>query len=307
MPLHPQLNALLKKFAELPVTDFNQFTARQLRELAQMNHFMWGAPPAIARVRDITIELPTHEIPLRIYQHATQKRPTLIYFHGGGHVLGNLATHDTICRHLCLEANVHVIAVDYRLAPENPYPACHEDAYSALRWIIENGHSFNMDVNSIILAGDSAGGNIAALLALRARDENIEKIKLQVLLYPELNLTCQTPSHQHYAQGFYLTKEKIEWLFKQYLPPHVKRDDPLVSPYFADLHQVAPAIIIAAEYDPLCDEAKDYAEKLTASQVNVLYTLETGMIHGFYGMLAICEQGLTSLKKAGRQIQQYLP
>ena len=211
--------------------------------------------------------------------------PALVYFHGGGWVVGDLDTHDVVCRQIAMEAHAVVIAVDYRLAPEHPFPAAVEDAWSATTWIAAHAAELGIDAKRLAVGGDSAGGGLAAVVALMARDSSKLRLTLQVLVYPVTDLRAESASYSNYAEGYFLTRAAMQWYIAQYAPTPQAIEDWRASPLRAPwVHGVAPALIIAAELDPLFDEGEAYARRLQGARVPVEYHRLDGMIHGFLTM-----------------------
>jgi acetyl esterase len=237
--------------------------------------------PSVPVVRN----LQAGSVPLRLYRPADGVLPAFVFCHGGGWVVGDLDTHDVICRQIATRANVVVIAVDYRLAPEHPFPAAVEDAWSATMWIAAHAAELDIDAKRIAVGGDSAGGGLAAVVALLARDSHKLRLGLQVLIYPVTDLRAESTSYSKYAEGYLLTSAAMKWYIAQYAstPDAVNdwRGSPRLAPW---VHGVAPALIIAAELDPLVDEGAAYARRLQGARVPVEYQVHDGMIHGFLTM-----------------------
>jgi acetyl esterase len=209
--------------------------------------------------------------------------PVLVYLHGGGWSIGDIDTHDPVCRQIADTAQCAVISVDYRLAPEHRFPAAVEDCFAALRFVAGEGASLGLDPTRIAVGGDSAGGNLAAVCAILARDAGIT-LRSQVLIYPATDFTASFPSHDDFAEGFLLTRDSIAWFSNNYVD-HRQRGDWRASPMLAPDHsRLAPAIVIVGECDPLHDESRAYAEKLRAAGNEANFHLYPGMIHGFFTM-----------------------
>ncbi len=294
-----QVAVLLKLFAATShPRSFSETTPAELREWFDTRHR--GRLVSLHRVEERIIPAPQGEIPIRIYMPgASGVRPVIVYYHGGGWVVGNIDTHDNITRYLAKASGDIVVSVDYRLAPEHPFPAALEDAYTALRWVSRNAGSFGGDPARLSVAGDSAGGNLAAAVCLKARDLHGPRIRCQALLYPATNLfSLDTESHHHFAEGFFLTREAMEWFISLYVPNREERANPYVSPLLArNLANLPPAIVITAQFDPLRDEGEAYAEKLRQAGVPVKQIRYDGMIHGFAQFIGI-------LKPAGGALDQ---
>jgi len=252
----------------------------------------------VESVEDRDIPGPRGRIPIRIYgAEGTGKRPVIVYYHGGGWAIGNIDTHDNVTRYLANASGGIVVSVDYGLAPENPFPAAVDDAYAALEWVSENAESLGGDPSRIAVAGDSAGGNLSAVVSLRARDRNGPKILCQGLIYPATNLSAlDTQSHKDFSEGFFLTNQALEWFRSQYVPKPAVRTDPYVSPLLAkDLRNLPPAVVITAQFDPLRDEGEAYAEKLRQAGVPVELVRYDGMLHGFISFVGLMDQAAEAL------------
>ena len=241
---------------------------------------------ALARVEDRRIPGPAGEIPVRIYTPEGQgPLPVLVFFHGGGWVVGNLETHDDICRVLARAVPALVVSVDYRLAPEHPFPAGVEDSYAALCWVAENAAAIGGDPTRLAVGGDSAGGNLAAVVSLLARDRGGPKLAHQLLVYPATELGGDTVSIRENGSGYLLTHDAMVWFYNHYISAQ-ERLLPHASPLLApDLGGLPPATVIPAEFDPLRDEGEASAARLRESGVPVELTRYDGMIHGFFTML----------------------
>ncbi len=238
----------------------------------------------VGAVTNLSIPGPAGPIRARHYRPTDgDGQPLLVFYHGGGQVIGSIETHDDLCRKICREAGVHVLSVDYRLAPEHKAPAGNDDAFAAYRWALDNAAELKADPDRIAVGGDSAGANQAALVSLRARDEGVRLPALQLLFYPVVNYRDQTRSQTLFAQGFFLTKRDIGWFRAHYLDgAALDESDPRVSPLLADdLSGLPPALLLTAGFDPLRDEGRQYADALRAAGVPVDYREFGSLVHGF--------------------------
>jgi acetyl esterase len=257
-----------------------------------------GEPRTIGCVEDREIAGPAGKIPIRIYRpEGKGPFPVLVFFHGGGWVLGNIESHDTVCRELTHAADCITVSVDYRLAPEHKYPAAPEDCYAATRWAVENASSFNGDSTRVAIGGDSAGGNLTAVVALMARDRGGPKLAYQLLIYPVTDhYTRNKPSYEENGEGYFLTKDAMVWFWDYYVSSEDEAKQPYVSPLLAqELNGLPPAMVITAEYDPLRDEGELYAARLREAGVPVTLKRYEGMIHGFVSMHEVLDGGKQAL------------
>jgi acetyl esterase len=305
--LHPEARILLEMMdaqAAPPLESLDPVEARASR-LEPMK-MLGGQPEALGRVEDRSIPGPGGDLPVRIYaSEAGGLRPALVYFHGGGFVFGNLDTHDAVCRALAKESDAVVISVDYRLAPENKFPAAVEDSHAATLWVAANAAGLGIDARRIAVGGDSAGGNLAAVVAIRCRDAGGPALALQVLLYPVTDFsTFETASHRELAEGYFLNRAGMDWFSAQYLASENQKRDAEVSPLLArDLNGLPEALVITAEFDPLRDEGEAYAQRLRQAGVPVAMTRYPGMIHGFVSMRGVLSGGREAIREAGEAIR----
>lgn len=300
--LHPEVRALLEMMDAQgmpPLESQDPAEARAAR--VEGMKMMGGAPIALDRVEDMTIPGPGGQIPVRVYaRESGDRRPALVYFHGGGFVFGNLDTHDAVCRSLAKESGAVVISVDYRLAPEHKFPAAVEDSYAATLWVAANAEHLGIDSNRIAVGGDSAGGNLATVVAMRCRDAGGPKLALQVLIYPVTDCSSfETESHRELADGYFLTRSAMEWFTGHYLPSAEEKRNPEASPLLArNLKGLPPAVVITAEFDPLRDEGEAYAKRLKDAGVPVTVSRYPGMIHGFVSMHGVLAGGRKAIQEA---------
>ena len=258
-------------------------------------------PPAVGEIRELSAPGPAGAaVPLRLYRGATtapgETLTALVYLHGGGWVIGDLDTHDSLCRHLANAARCIVVAVDYRLAPEHKFPAAVEDCFAATSWVAQEAAALGIDRERLAVGGDSAGGNLAAVVSLVARDQGMPMLRCQALLYPAVDCGMTHPSHDRFAEGYLLTRPTMKWFYEQYLrgPPDV--DDWRASPLrAADLSGAAPALVLTAGNDVLCDEGEAYARRLQQAGVAVQLRHFPDQIHGFLTMGKIIEAAQPAL------------
>ena len=306
MPLDPQAAALIKQMALAPGPKIEELPPEAARRLTSATFKMLaGDTEEVARVEDHKIPGPAGQIPIRIYSPAgAAPFPLLVFYHGGGWVIGDLDTHDNACRSFTNRAGCVTLAVDYRLAPENKFPAAVEDCYQATAWAAEHAREFGADPARIAVGGDSAGGNLAAVVSLLARDRRRPAIKFQLLIYPATDGALDTNSHKTFTD-YFLTDKAVKHLWGSYLRDDADRTDPLASPSLAKSHKgLPPALIITAEFDPLRDEGEAYGEKLRAAGVPVSVTRYDGMIHGFFTMPGVLDQGKRAVDEAALALRK---
>jgi acetyl esterase len=265
-------------------------------------------PPAVASVEDRDIPGPHGPIPIRIYRpqpsDAHESLPVLLYFHGGGFTIGDLDTHDVVCRCLANEAGCAIVSVDYRMGPEHKFPCAVDDCFAATAWVAEHARELRIDAARIAVGGDSAGGNLAAVVSIMARDARNPPLAFQLLIYPATNLHHNTASAQELADGYLLTMAVIEYFRGNYLRGEEDRDDWRASPLLAeDLARLPPALIMTAGFDPLKDEGKAYAERLVAAGVPVTHTCYEGTIHGFITMGKVLKAANQAIAEAGAALR----
>jgi acetyl esterase len=296
MPLDPQVKVMLDAMAQMGLDHFERisaFSAPQLRETLDAQRI--PAPiEEVGKVEDRAIAGPDgNDIPVRIYWPvgAEGRLPVVVFFHGGGWVIGGIESHDATVRALTNRSGAIFVSVDYRLAPEHQFPAAPDDCYAATRWVADNAESIGADPTRIAVAGDSAGGNLAAVVALMAKDRGGPSLAFQLLIYPCTDMApANWPSHRANASGYFLTAESMEWFYDQYCAAD-ERSHPYASPIAAaDLSGLPPALVITAEFDPLRDEGEGYAAKLREAGVPVESLRYDGQIHGFFSMTAAIER-----------------
>jgi acetyl esterase len=297
MVLDPQARALLEQFARSGVKPLSELSIQEIREQMLVGSCLLGRGDAVHAVEDLQIPGPDGPVPVRLYRpRAEGPLPILVYFHGGGWIMGSVATHDALCRNLCARAGIAVASVEYRLAPEHRFPAGLEDCYAATRWLAAQADRLGLAFQRLAVGGDSAGGNLAASVTLLARQRGGPSICYQLLIYPVMDFDFDTPSYRENANGFHLTREDMIWCWRQYLAREVDGYTPLASPLRAeDLRGLPPAMVITAEYDPLRDEGEAYAQRLERAGVPVICKRYQGMIHGFIRRPAQLDQARIAL------------
>ena len=305
MPLDPLIAALNEQAAAAPQVER---TVESTRIAYDGIVVLSGEPIDLAEVEDRTIPGPTGPIPIRIYRPSVDETlPVCLYFHGGGFVIGSLTSHDPICRELAAAAKVTVVAVDYRLAPEYPFPAGVEDCWAALKWVAANGDELRVDTSRLAVAGDSAGGNLAAVMTLRARDAGGPPIAFQLLIYPATSQE-EFPSRSHPdTQTIFLNVELMRWFWQNYAPEGIDTNSPELSPLLADdLSGLPTAWVITAECDPLRDEGEAYAKRLMEAGVTVDYRLIETMPHAFFHMCGALPAAKAAVTEAAEALHKAL-
>ncbi len=305
MPLDPQVQALLDVFKSLGRPPLNELSPPDARAAAKALGSLFGPPPPVAKVENMAVAGPGGALPVRIYTPAGNGPfPVLVFFHGGGWVIGDLETPDGTCRALANGAGCVVVSVDYRLAPENKFPAAPQDTYAATQWVAANAASIHVDPARIAVGGDSAGGNLAAVTAQMARDRGGPRLVFQLLVYPVIDGACDTASYRDNAEGYLLTKDMMRWFWNHYVRDAEDLFNPIASPLRArSLKGLPPALVQTAEFDPLRDEGEAYAAQLKQVGVPVRLTRYNGMIHGFFGMASVMDRAKTAIDEAGAALR----
>jgi acetyl esterase len=263
----------------------------------------------VAALTNLAIPGPAGAIRARHYRPARgDGSPLLVFYHGGGQVIGSIETHDDLCRQICREGQMHVLSVDYRLAPEHKAPAGSDDALAAFRWALDNAADLGADPDRVAVGGDSAGGNLAALVSMRARDEGTRLPALQLLFYPVVNYRDETRSQTLFAEGFFLTKHDIDWFDDKYLDgASVDGSDPAVSPLLADdFSGLPPALVLTAGFDPLRDEGRQYADAMRSAGASVDYREFGSLVHGFANLFALGGDSATATAESISALRAHL-
>ncbi|GGS76980.1 putative lipase/esterase [Planobispora rosea] len=301
MALHPQAEAYLKLFPTDLGTPLSELTPEAIARMRTLDGFAEQRGPAVPLpvVRDDT----AGGVPVRIYRPEEDGRPlpAIVYFHGGGWVFGSVARNDALARDLAARNGAVVVSVDYRLAPEHPFPAAADDAWTAVRDVFARPGAYGADPERIAVCGDSAGGNVAAVAAWLARDAGL-RLAHQVLVYPVLDVAMDTPSYRAYATGFGLGADEMAWFVAQYGGDPA---DPRLAPLrLADKAGLAPATVITAECDPLCDEGESYAARLAEAGVPVELRRYAGAVHGFFGLPGFFDQAIEAREYAAARLKE---
>lgn len=307
MPLHPKVKKLLANMARVGLKPIWDTPLAEARSLMLETSRLLGPPEPVAAVFDDAVPGPAGDIPIRVYRPSAKALPVVVYFHGGGWVIGSINSHDAYCRSLANAANCIVVSVEYRLAPEHPHPAALDDAYEALCWVSENVESLGGKAGPIGVAGDSAGGNLAAVVSLMARDLGGPQVGCQVLIYPITDCNFQTASYLEFAENYFLTREAMIWFWDQYCPRLATRETAYLSPLRAKSFEgLPPALILTAEFDPLRDEAEAYAARLKQVGVDCQSIRYNGMIHGFTRRFQLLDEAHHALRETVNWIQSHL-
>ena len=296
--LDPQAAALIALMADKKVPPTHTLTpAEARRAYLERRSYSQPEPPAVAEVRALATE---DGVPLRLYRPAASAAasvlPVLVYFHGGGWTMGDLDTHDVLCRQLCNGAGVAVVAVDYRMGPEHRFPAAVDDCIQATRWVRSQAAALGVNATRVAVGGDSAGGNLAAVVALALRDAGDAPLAHQLLIYPATDMRGVAPSHQRNGQGYVLTADTIAYFRGHYIADPAQWADWRASPLLASDHtRLPPALVLTAGYDPLVDEGRQYADALSAAGNRVQFVCFERQIHGFLPMGRVLDEARTAV------------
>lgn len=306
--LDPQARALLDLMIERQVPAVHTLSPDEARRLyLERRYFTQPDPPAVAEVRALQTE---GGVPLRLYRPpaaASGPQPVLVYFHGGGWVIGDLETHDVLCRQLCIAAGAAVVAVDYRLAPEHRFPAAVDDCVAATRWVRREAAALGIDPTRLAVGGDSAGGNLAAVVCLTLRDAGEPLPAFQLLIYPATDMRALAPSHAANGQGYLLTADSIAYYRGHYTPAPAQWSDWRASPLLAADHsRLPPALVLTAGFDPLRDEGRQYADALSAAGTPAQYLCFERQVHGFITMTRVLDEARTAVALCGAVLGQAL-
>ena len=307
MTLDPQVARIIEKVAAQDLKPLHVLSPEVAREQMRLLA-IGGRRDEVAAVEEIVVDTVDARLPARVYRplRCESTPPVVVYYHGGGWVIGDLDTHDGLCRALANASGCVFVSVDYRLAPEHRYPAAAEDAYGAAQWVAEESDRLGVDRDRLAVAGDSAGGNLAAVAALMARDRGGPSIAFQVLVYPITDGDVERASYLENAEGYVLTKSAMEWFWNHYLASEAERFEPHASPLRAEsLRGLPPALVTVAEYDPLRDEGLAYAAAMEEASVSVELIRYDGMVHGFLRQLDVFDRarvGVEDIASALRRV-----
>ncbi len=308
MPVDPQAQVFLDGLAQAGARRMAETSPEEMRtgySLLAALGLPATEPPS---TEDRLIPGPAGDIPVRLYRpQAEGPHPVVVFFHGGGFVIGGIDTHDPLCQQISSRVPAVVVSVEYRLAPEHPFPAAVEDCWAATQWVAAHASELGADPARLAVAGDSAGGNLAAVVAIRARDAGGPALAFQLLIYPTTDATGSHPSIQANGQGYFLTAETMAWFQGHYLGPDGDRRHPDASPLFIeDLAGLAPAFIVTAEYDPLRDEGEAYGRRLEEAGVPTKVRRYDGMIHAFFQLDAVIPAAVPAISDAVDALRQAL-
>lgn len=308
MPVDPQVQALLDALADAPGPALHELPPEEARAAYDALAQARGGTGDAAATEDLRVPGPGGEIPVRVYRPADagERPPVCVFFHGGGWVIGNIASHDALCSALAARSGVVMVSVEYRLAPEAPFPGPLDDCTAATRWVADHAGDLGVDGSRLAVAGDSAGGNLAAAVAIRARDEGGPAITFQLLVYPVVDHSFSQVSYTDNAEGYFLTAAAMRWFSGHYLggaDPTEALAAPLHDP---DLSGLPPALVITAEYDPLRDEGEAYAARLEDAGVAVTAHRYDGMVHGFVSMFSVVDRGSVAVDECAAALRASL-
>lgn len=311
--LHPQARFLLDLMVERQIPPMHTLSPADARKFYRERRAVTQPePPAIAETRDLAASGPHGAIPLRLYQPlpAPQRKappPVLVYYHGGGWVIGDLDTHDTLCRELANASGCAVVAVDYRMGPEHRFPAAVDDCIAATRWVRDHAAELGVDASRLAVGGDSAGGNLAAVVAIAMRDAGDLAVRFQLLIYPATDQRRGWPSHTSNGQGYMLTADTMAYYHDHYIPDKAQDLDWRASPLLhADLSKLPPALVLTAGYDPLRDEALQYSHRLTQAGNRCTHILFERQIHGFITMGKVIDEANTAVQICAAELRRAL-
>jgi len=308
MPVHPQVERYLEDISKVDLPPFEEMTPEFIRSTLTPS----PEPHLPAKIiENHLIPVDESEIEIRIYtpeidsDNQPEDWPALIFYHGGGWVMGTLDAYDGVCQDLSGTAGCKVLSVDYRMAPEFPYPVPFQDSFSAAEWIVKNASALDIDPQRIAIGGDSAGGNLATAVAIKARESTTLNLLYQLLIYPVTNYRFDTESYQKFGSNYFLTKRAMEWFWDQYLPDESAGREIYASPLRCkDLSGLPDALVISAGYDPLYSEVVEYINLMKKSGINVEHVDYADMIHGFFRRSDIYDRAFEAVELAGTTLKK---
>ncbi|MGH7907472.1 MAG: alpha/beta hydrolase [Candidatus Binataceae bacterium] len=311
MTLDPEMKAILEQIAAAKPPPLSSLSPAEARAAFNRlrSFFTRGEVEAVARCADREVPGPAGRIPIRAYTpRGGSPCGAMMFFHGGGWVLGDLDSHDNVCRALANAASAVIISVDYRLAPEHKFPAAPEDCYAAAKWCADNAKMLGFPTGHLAVGGDSAGGNLAAVVALMARDRGGPSLRYQMIIYPAFDPTLAAASQKEFDQeGFVLSRADMDWFWKHYLASPEDGRNVYADPMQAkDLSKLPPALVVIAGFDPLRDEGLAYADKLTDAGVNTVLRRYNGLTHGFFNMGTLIREAGRAVTQAGESLRTAL-
>jgi len=307
MPLAPEIKAFLDAAAQAALPQVWEAPIEVIRRNTQSRPALAGSPEQLFEIRNRFIPGPTADLPIRIYRPQAKTDRTIIYFHGGGWVLNFLDIYDASLSRLANQSSATIISVNYQKAPEHPFPIPFDDCYATLLWVLENSAELNVKTSHIGVAGDSAGANLAAAVALKARDHNIP-LAFQLLVYPCIDRDFETDSYRKNSTGYALSTQAMKWFWEQYLQDDEHHVNPYAVPAIAqDFTNLAPAIVITAEFDPLLSDGEKYAQLLHRDGVQTSYRRFDGMIHGFFTNMAVTPVASQAIDFVANEIIRLTP
>jgi acetyl esterase len=312
--LHPQAKALLDLLEERGIPPMHRLPPVEARRTyLERRHVTQPAPPEVAQVTELRADGPHGDIALRLYRplvpaaSSASGQPVVVYFHGGGWVIGDLDSHDTLCRELANGSGVTVVSVDYRLAPEHRFPAAADDCIAATRWVHAQAADLGLDPDRMAVGGDSAGGNLAAVVSLALRGDEAIQLAYQLLIYPATDMRALASSHTTNGQGYLLTADSVAYYRGHYIADAAQWSDWRASPLLApDLSRLPPALVLTAGFDPLRDEGRQYADALSAAGNRVQYVCFERQVHGFVTMSKVIDEARTAVALCGAVLREAL-
>ncbi len=307
MPVDPQVEALLKEFAAQGRPALYELSVDEARTVAEEMVALAGDPIEVGSVRDISIPVDGAAIAARVYTpEGAGPHPMVMFFHGGGWVICSLDTHDNVCRAICHDADAIVVSVAYRMAPEHRFPVAAHDCFAATRWVADNAATLEGDASRLAVCGDSAGGNLSAVVSHMARDAGGPALAFVALIYPAVDMTAEGGSMSDNANGFFFEEKSMRWFMDHYLSPE-ERTHPMASPLLnTDLSGLPPCFIATCEYDPLRDEGEAYGTALRASGVTAEVKRYDGLIHAVINMTGVLDGGRKLVADVGSRLHTAL-